>query len=672
MRALATGGPPGGYGTGYHQPRPDSREMARPGARFAAESAPCKARIAKSAASSYCHRRRGWYAMAGSGYRNSVRDVRDDRGGEPAVPRQDKNQLFRKEALERLDDIDELDRLVTVTHPRAWLALGAVAALIITALVWASAGRLETTVSGQGMLLTGGHTLQVTHPRGRPPDQGAGRHRRPRVRRADRRLVAPAAQPQQPQAAEAVTSPYAGVVGSLQAYPGQYVGAGAPLITVDPSEPLVATLYLPIDDGKKIEVGQSVQIVPANVSVDEYGYLLGKVTFVAGLASTPEGMQAVLQNEFLVREFAAAGPVAARAGRRCSATAATPSGYAWSSSDGPPGPGLDRHLLHGPGRALQGGAHHLRVPGPRPARRRRRMKDGVQRRVRTPTVLQMEAVECGAAALGIILGYHGRYIPLEELRVRCGVSRDGSKAINILKAARDAAASKAKGWQSGRRRAQASVEPPFIALLELQPLPRRRGLRARAACTSTTPPAARAGSPRRSSTRPTPASSCASSPGRSSSAAASRRAWSPRCARASPARAPALVFVILAGLVLIVPGLVSPVFTQIFVDDYLVGRRREWVVPLLAGMLRTAALIGVPHLAAADVPAAPGDQALASTTSSRFLWHVLRLPVQFFAQRYAGEIGSRVALNDKVAALLSGQLATTVIDHHDPRLLRWS
>jgi len=301
------------------------------------------------------------------------------------VTRQDKSRLFRKEALERLDDIDELDHLVTVTHPRAWLALSAVAALILVALTWASFGKLDTTVAGEGILLAGGHTMRVAALQ-------EGRLAKLLVDVGDRvtqgqavALVAPVDQMRALQQAEArvdlarqehdaltatndapaqdvaaaqdaleqaeqaleravtaaagdtVTSPYAGVVGSLQAYPGQYMAPGAPLITVEPKDvPLVASLYLPLDDGKKVEKGQEVQIVPSTQNVEEYGYMLGRVTFVADLASTPESMNAVLQNEFLVREFSAAGPVL-RVEAALIPDPDTPSGYAWSSSDGPPG-----------------------------------------------------------------------------------------------------------------------------------------------------------------------------------------------------------------------------------------------------------------------------------------------------------------------------------------------
>jgi len=252
------------------------------------------------------------------------------------VPSQDRNSLFRREALASLNDIDELDRLVTVTHPRAWLTLGAVAALIIAAVVWASVGSLATTVSGEGILLRGGRSLSVITPSGgqlASIDVGLG----DRITVGQKvATVVPTSSRQGSRATEVpVVSPYSGVVTSLQAYAGQYLSMGAPVVSIEPTdEPLVATLYVPDEVGMKIRLGQQVQIIPATISVEQYGYLEGQVVFVAALPSTPESMNAVLQNALLVQQFSAAGPTL-RVEALLIKAPGNPSGYASSYSGGP-------------------------------------------------------------------------------------------------------------------------------------------------------------------------------------------------------------------------------------------------------------------------------------------------------------------------------------------------
>lgn len=293
----------------------------------------------------------------------------------------------------------------------------------------------------------------------------------------------------------------------------------------------------------------------------------------------------------------------------------------------------------------------------RQAVRRWRGARGPLRRAKVPTVLQMEAVECGAAALAMILAYHRKLVPLEEVRMACGVSRDGSKASNVVKAARGYGLV-ARGFkrEPGELR---SLPVPMIVHWNFNHFLVVEGFGKGKAYLNDPSHGPRTVDEAEfdqsftgvALTFEAGPEFVAGGEGRSLVAALRRRLTGLHGA---------LLYVVLAGLALVLPGLLVPTFSRVFVDDVLVKGMAEWVKPL-AWFMGATALVVATLTFLQQRYLLRLEARLAIGTSAKFLWHVLHLPLQFFTQRFPGEIASRVGINDRVATLLSGELATTTL-----------
>lgn len=279
------------------------------------------------------------------------------------------------------------------------------------------------------------------------------------------------------------------------------------------------------------------------------------------------------------------------------------------------------------------------------------------KRVKTPTILQMEATECGAAVLGIILGYYGRYVPLEELRIECGVSRDGSKAINMLRAARRYGL-KAQGARMDTEDLS-QVRFPFIAFWEFNHFVVIEGYDQRKIYINDP-----ATGPRTITydefDRSFTGVSLIMEPEANFKTGGKKTTLlgiiKPRVIRVKNA----LQFITVLTISLVIPGIIIPGFTKIFIDDILINQISGWLLPLLWGLFLTGlfrallSYIQQRYLVRLDIK-------LTLTTSVQFVWHVLRLPFEFFSQRFSGDIQNRVAANDQVAEWIANGVSSSFV-----------
>ena len=211
------------------------------------------------------------------------------------------------------------------------------------------------------------------------------------------------------------------------------------------------------------------------------------------------------------------------------------------------------------------------------------------KRCYTATILQMEVVECGAAALRIILAYYGRIVPLTELRQVCGLSRDGISAFNIVKAAQTYGLS-TKSYKKDLA-ALWHLKLPYIVFWNFNHFLIVEGLSKERVYLNDPATGRRSISWKKFSSSYTgvvlvlePGSGFQTG-GRKPSTILSL--WSRLQSSVG-----AIVYCVLAGFLQVIPRLAMPVFSQVFVDSVLIGGKNEWLRPLILGMILIAGLNG--------------------------------------------------------------------------------
>ncbi|MEM8877864.1 MAG: NHLP family bacteriocin export ABC transporter peptidase/permease/ATPase subunit [Pseudomonadota bacterium] len=288
----------------------------------------------------------------------------------------------------------------------------------------------------------------------------------------------------------------------------------------------------------------------------------------------------------------------------------------------------------------------------------RRLRPRVGSRARTPTILQLEAAECGAASLAMILGRYGRHVPLEQLRGLCGVSRDGTKASNIIRAARHFGLN-AKGLKAEPEHLR-ELPMPAIAFVDFCHFLVIEGIGAGKVWVNDPAFGPRAMPMQEFDERFTGVV-LVFEPGPDFKTAEERPSLAASLfGRVSTARS-GLAFLMAASLLLVLPGLLAPLFGRVFVDYVLVRDLQNWLLPLILGMAATA-IVQFFLLELRNRALLRTETRLAVDGAGELFAHILHLPALYFGTRYAGEVAGRLGLSDGIAGLLTGEAAETLLN----------
>lgn len=285
---------------------------------------------------------------------------------------------------------------------------------------------------------------------------------------------------------------------------------------------------------------------------------------------------------------------------------------------------------------------------------------------KTPSVFQMEATECGAASLSMIFSYYGKYLPLEQMRIETGVSRDGCNAKNIMRAARKYGL-ECKGF---RKEPKSLRELPMPCIIHwnfnhfvvLEGFKTKGSGEQEKVFVYLNDPAVG----RRKLTWEefddcfTGVVLTFQLTDAFEKEKKVNTSWTLVQQRLK-GQYGVLFKLFYVGLLMVFPGLILPVLSQMFIDDILTAGYTDWLTKLLAFMGCLVCLkFGLQYYR--DLLLQKLKSKLTLTSGMTFLTHMLHLPMSFYDQRYAGDLVSRMNNNTEVSAFLAGDLAETVLN----------
>ena len=277
---------------------------------------------------------------------------------------------------------------------------------------------------------------------------------------------------------------------------------------------------------------------------------------------------------------------------------------------------------------------------------------------KTPTIYQMEATECGAASLSMVFAYFGKHLPLEQMRIETGVSRDGCNAGNIMRCA------KRYGFECHGYRKEPEdlrkLQPPCIIHWNFNHFVVFEGFKGKYAYIND-PALGRRKLTAQELDDAFTGIVLTFKPTENFTKVKKKNTLMKFVQARVSGQFGVLFKLLFVGLLLVFPGLVFPVLSQVFMDDILVGGNTAWFTKLIILMCATILLQAGLTIYRNKI-LVRFQKKMVLLSARDFLHNLFRLPISFFDQRYAGDLVGRVSNNANVSDFLAGELAETVLN----------